>query len=419
MEFIADFHIHSKYSRATSKDMDVAHIAEWARIKGITLMGTGDFTHHLWLEELKHNLEDMGNGLFKYPGRNSNEKDVYFILTSEISSIYSKKGRTYRIHNMMLAPSFKAVDKINDVLSRCGNITSDGRPILGLDAADLARIVFDIDENCMIIPGHIWTPWFSLFGSMSGFDRIEDCFEKETSKIFALETGLSSDPAMNWRLSSLDKFALVSNSDSHSPAKIGREANVFDCDLNYATIRDVLKTKDKKRFLYTIEFFPEEGKYHYDGHRLCQTRLTPEETKKCGGKCPKCGKPVTVGVLNRVDALADRPAGYMPSNAIPFRSLVPFDEIIADAKGVSKTAVAVEREYRSLVAKFGTEFAILLEASKADILSGLPPRIAEGVLRVREGKINALAGYDGEYGIISVFGKDEKSNEGEKQLSLF
>ncbi|MDD4899264.1 MAG: endonuclease Q family protein [Candidatus Omnitrophica bacterium] len=412
MEFIADFHIHSKYSRATSRDMDVKHLAEWAKLKGITLMGTGDFTHHLWLEELKHHLEDLGNGLYKY-------QDIYFILTSEISSIYSKKGRTYRVHNMVIAPSFKTVDKINEILSRSGNLASDGRPILGMDAADVARTVFEVDENCMLIPGHIWTPWFSLFGSMSGFDRIEDCFEEQTAKIFALETGLSSDPAMNWRLSALDKFTLVSNSDSHSPSKIGREANVFNCDLNYKTIRETLKNKDKDKFLYTVEFFPEEGKYHYDGHRLCGVRFSPEETKANKGRCPKCGKPVTVGVMNRVDQLADRPEGYKPSNAIPFKNLIPLDEIIADAKGMGKTSQAVEKEYRSAVAKFGTEFEILLRASKDDLLKGLSPRVVEGVMRVRQGKVKINAGYDGDYGIISIFGDEEKSSEGEKQLSLF
>ena len=412
MEFIADFHIHSKYSRATSRDMDVQHIAEWAKLKGITLMGTGDFTHHLWLEELKRTLEDLGNGLFKH-------KDIYYILTSEISSIYSKKGKTYRIHNMVIAPSFKTVDKINETLSRYGNLASDGRPILGMDASEVARIVFDIDENCMVIPGHIWTPWFSLFGSMSGFDRIEDCFEKQAEKIFALETGLSSDPAMNWRLSALDRFTLVSNSDSHSPSKIGREANVFNCELDYKTIREVLKTKDKKRFLYTIEFFPEEGKYHYDGHRLCGVRLSPKETKEHNGRCPKCGKPVTVGVMNRVDQLADRPDGLTPDNAIPFKNLISFDEIIAETKGVGKGSVAVEREYRSLVSKFGTEFNILLKASKEELLKGLPPRVAEGVLRVREGRVSIKAGYDGEYGIISIFGDEDKPAAQEQQLSLF
>ncbi|MBI4982229.1 MAG: DNA helicase UvrD [Candidatus Omnitrophica bacterium] len=412
MEFIADFHIHSKYSRATSKQMDVEHIAEFAKLKGITLMGTGDFTHHLWLEELKHNLEDSGNGLFKHKG-------VNFILSAEISSIYSKNSKGYRIHNLIFAPSFKAVDKINDVLGRCGNLASDGRPILGLDAEELARIVLDIDENCMVVPAHIWTPWFSLFGSMSGFDKIEDCFGKQTENIFALETGLSSDPGMNWRLSALDKFSLISNSDSHSPQKIGREANVFNCDLDYKTIREVLKTKDKKRFLYTIEFFPEEGKYHFDGHRLCDARLSPKETKNNNGKCPKCGKPVTVGVMNRVEKLADRLEGFVPTNNIPYRNLIPFDEIIADAKNVGKNSVSVEREYRGYLAKFGTEFEILLRASKEELLKGLPPRVAEGVLRCREGKVNIKAGFDGEYGIISIFGQENKEIKSEQQLSLF
>jgi len=412
MEFIADFHIHSKYSRATSRDMDVQHIADWAKLKGITLMGTGDFTHHLWLEELKNNLEDLGSGLFKY-------QDVYFILSSEISSIYSKKGKTYRIHNMVLSPSFKTTDKINETLARYGNLASDGRPILGMDAEELAGIIFDIDENCMVVPGHIWTPWFSLFGSMSGFDRVEDCFGNQTPKIFALETGLSSDPAMNWRLSALDRFSLVSNSDSHSPSKIGREANVFDCDLNYKTIREVLKTKDKKRFLYTIEFFPEEGKYHYDGHRLCSVRFSPEQTRENKGKCPKCGKSVTVGVMNRVGQLADRPPGFVPSNSIPFKNLVPLDEIIAEAKGIGKASVGVEREYRSCISKLGNEFEILSKLSREDLLKNLTPRIAEGILRVREGKVNIQAGYDGEYGKIAIFSDKDKKDTTEQQLSLF
>ncbi|MDD2679434.1 MAG: endonuclease Q family protein [Candidatus Omnitrophica bacterium] len=412
MEFIADFHIHSKYSRATSRNMDVKNLSEWAKLKGITLMGTGDFTHHLWLEELKHTLEDCGNGLYQHNG-------VSFILTAEVSSIYSKKGKGYRVHNVIIAPSFKSVDKINDRLSRLGNLASDGRPILGLDVAELARIVFDSDENCMVIPGHIWTPWFSLFGSMSGFDRIEDCFEEQTPKIFALETGLSSDPAMNWRVSALDRFTLISNSDSHSPQKIGREANVFDCALDYQSIREVLRTKDRQKFLYTIEFFPEEGKYHFDGHRLCGMRMSPKETKEHGGKCPKCGKPVTVGVLNRVEKLADRPEGFKPDNAIPFKSLIPLDEIIADAKGIAKTSVAVERDYRSCLAKFGTEFEILLRAPKQDLAKGLPPKVAEGVLRVREGRVKIKAGFDGEYGIISIFEQGEGEQKNEEQLSLF
>ncbi len=412
MEFIADLHIHSKYSRATSRDMDIKHLAEWAKFKGITLMGTGDFTHHLWLEELKHSLEDCANGLFKYAG-------VYFMLTSEVSSIYSKRGRTYRVHNLIFSPSFKTTDRINERLSKIGNLASDGRPILGLDAAELARIVFDIDENCILVPGHIWTPWFSVFGSMSGFDKIEDCFEEQTEKIFALETGLSSDPAMNWRVSALDRFTLISNRDAHSPAKIGREANVFNCELSYASIRDVLKTKDKERFLYTLEFFPEEGKYHFDGHRLCGIRWSPEETKQNKGRCPKCGKPVTVGVSNRVEKLADRAQGFKPQNAINYKNLIPLQEIIAEARGVGNTSVVVERDYRACLAKFGTEFDILLKASDAQLLKGLPPRVAEGVIRVRQGKVNIQPGFDGEFGIISIFGDKDKPAAAEEQLSLF
>lgn len=426
MEFIADFHIHSKYSRATSKDMDIKHIAEWARLKGITLMGTGDFTHHLWLEELKNNLEDMGNGLLIYRGKTNGlsaspdgKKAVYFILTSEISSIYSKNDRSYRIHNLIFAPSFKTVDKINEVLSRRGNLASDGRPILGLDAEELARIVFDVDEKCMIIPGHIWTPWFSLFGSMSGFDRIEDCFGPQTAKIFSLETGLSSDPSMNWRVSALDRFSLISNSDSHSPAKIGREANVFNCELNYSAIREVLRTKDKSKFLYTIEFFPEEGKYHFDGHRLCGVRFSPSQTKEHKGICPKCGKPLTVGVMNRVEQLADRPEGFVPANAIPFKNLVPLEEIIAEAKGLSKGSLSAAREYLSFVVKYGTEFNILLNLSHEELLTGLPKAVAEGIIKMRDGRLSIKPGFDGEYGIISIFGEGTKGSESEKQLSLF
>jgi uncharacterized protein (TIGR00375 family) len=412
MEFIADFHIHSKYSRATSREMDIKHLAQWAKLKGITLMGTGDFTHHLWLEELKHSLEDCGNGLFKYAG-------IYFMLTAEISSIYSKGNRGYRIHNLIFAPSFAAADKINQaLLNRGANLSSDGRPIVGIPAAELARIVFDIDEKCMVIPGHIWTPWFSLFGSMSGFDKIEDCFEDQSSKIFALETGLSSDPAMNWRLSALDRFTLISNSDSHSPQKIGREANVFNCELDYDTIRQVLRTKDRSKFLYTIEFFPEEGKYHFDGHRLCGVRLSPQETAKQAGRCPKCGKSVTVGVLSRVEKLADRPEGFKPANAIPYKNLIPFDEIIASAKGLAKAAVSVERDYQLYLSKFGTEFDILLKASPEELNKNLPPKVAAGVLLARQGKVNIIPGYDGEYGTVSVFAESQ-AVKSEEQLKLF
>ncbi|MCM8831870.1 MAG: endonuclease Q family protein [Candidatus Omnitrophica bacterium] len=412
MEFIADFHIHSKYSRATSSDMDLDNIAKWAKLKNIKLVGTGDFTHHLWLQELKSHLQDLGNGLFLY-------KDVYFILTAEVSNIYSKNGKTYRIHNIIFSPSFKSVEKINNTLSRYGNLASDGRPTFGLDVEKLAEIIFDIDPNCIIVPSHIWTPWFSLFGSMSGFDKIQDCFGKQTENIFALETGLSSDPAMNWRLAALDNFTLISNSDSHSPSRIGREANVFNCELDYLSIKEVLQKKDKNKFLYTIEFFPQEGKYHFDGHRLCKVRLSPKETKQYKGICPKCNRPVTVGVMNRVEQLADREEGFVPKNAIPFKNLIPLDEIIAEAKGIKKGSAAVMREYFSLVSEFGTEFDILLKVSQQDLLKKFPSRIAEGILRVREGKVKIEAGYDGEYGIISIFDDEEKNKTKEEQLSLF
>jgi uncharacterized protein (TIGR00375 family) len=412
MEFIADLHIHSKYSRATSRDMDIPHLANWAKIKGITLMGTGDFTHHLWLEELKRALTDTGNGLFMHRG-------VHFMLTAEVSSIYSKKNRSYRIHNLIFAPSFKTVEKINEVLGRRGNLAADGRPILGVPADELARIVFDIDERCMVVPAHIWTPWFSLFGSLSGFDRIEDCFEKQTDKIFALETGLSSDPAMNWRLSALDRFSLISNSDSHSPAKIGREANVFDCELSYDAIRDTLRAKDPKRFLYTIEFFPEEGKYHYDGHRLCGIRFSPQESRERKGVCPKCGKRLTIGVMNRVDKLADRPGGFTPDNAIPFKNAVPFAEILAEARGVKKGSSVVEKEYFNLIAVFGTEFDILLRAPQEALKKHLPGNVVQGILRMRQGLVSAQPGYDGEYGVISVLSGGETRPPVEEQLKLF
>lgn len=412
MEFVADFHIHSKYSRATSREMDLDHLADWARIKGIKLLGTGDFTHHLWLEELKLKLEPVGNGLFIY-------KDIYFILTGEISSIYSKNNRTYRIHNLVFSPSFKIVDKINSVLSSCGNIASDGRPILGLDAKELARIMFDASEDNFVVPAHAWTPWFSVFGSMSGFNSVEECFEELTPKIHCLETGLSSDPAMNWRLSKLDKYTLISNSDSHSPSKIGREANVFNCNLDYKEILDVLKTKDKKRFLYTIEFFPEEGKYHFDGHRLCQVRFSPEETRAHQNKCPKCGKPLTVGVMNRVEELADRPIGFVPENSIPFKNLIPLEEIIADSKGIKKESVVVEREYHAVVSKFNNEFEILLKASKEELLKKISAKIVEGILLVRQGKVTLEPGFDGEYGKIHIFSNKPQDKKEDSQLSLF
>ena len=280
-------------------------------------------------------------------------------------------------------------------------------------------MVFDIDENCVVVPAHCWTPWFSLFGSMSGFDRIEDCFEDQTPKIFALETGLSSDPEMNWRCSMLDRFSLISNSDSHSPSRIGREANVFNCELTYQDIVKVLRTKDKRKFLSTIEFFPQEGKYHFDGHRNCGVSFSPEETRTHKNTCPKCGRSLTIGVMNRVDQLSDRATGFIPENAVPYKNLIPLDEIIAEAKGLGKTSKAVANEYHMAIAKFGSELEILLKASEEDLKQNLPPRIAEGILRVREGKVIVQPGFDGEYGKVSIFSDEERQTKNEQQLSLF
>jgi len=412
MKFIADFHIHSKFSRATSKDMDIKNLVKWAKLKGITLLGTGDFTHHLWFEELKNNLEYIEDkGLFISDG-------VYFILSVEVCNIFSQNNKVYRVHNVILAPSFKIAKEINNMLSFYGNLASDGRPVLSMSCKRLAEELFRISPDIMLIPAHIWTPWFSLFGSNSGFDSIEEAFDKYTTKITALETGLSSDPAMNWRVSSLDRFSLVSNSDSHSPSRIGREANVFDCDLNYWEIKRVLENKDKEKFLYTIEFFPEEGKYHYDGHRNCKVRLHPKETKKIGGICPKCGRPLTKGVLHRVEDLADRPEGFIPSQTIPFKSLVPLEEIIAQSRGLNKNTKAVLDEYLNIVYKFGSEFETLINVPEQDLRKNLSPKIAEGIIRVRQGKVKKEPGFDGEYGVIKVFDQDSEPKK-ETQLNLF
>lgn len=390
--------------------MEVKTLARHARLKGVSLLGTGDITHHLWLEELKDNLKDSGNGLFEYGG-------VNFILTGEISSIYSKAGKVRKIHNIIFAPSFDIVDKINTVLSGYGNISSDGRPIIGMDAKDLAEVLFGISKDIFLVPGHIWTPWFSLFGSKSGFDSIEECFEEYSKDIYALETGLSSDPGMNWRWSKLDRFSLISNSDSHSPRKIAREANVFDTEMSYKSIIDALKSKDRKKFLYTIEFFPEEGKYHYDGHRNCNVRLSPSETRKHNNICPECGKALTVGVMNRVEALADRPEGFVPGNGVPYKKMIPLSEIIADVFGVSDNSKLVESEYSAIVPRLGTEFEILTELSADELMAKLPQKIAKAIINVRSGNVNILPGFDGEYGKIEIL-KEEEGKE-EKQLDLF
>ena len=419
MQYICDFHIHSKYSRATSKDMDVQNLDKWARIKGIQVIGTGDFTHPQWLKELKENLEPAEAGLFKLKNSDSG---VRFILTVEISSIYSKNNRTRKIHNIIFAPSFDVAEKINAHLGWIGNLKSDGRPILGLDAKELAKIVLNISSDCLIVPAHAWTPWFSIFGSNSGFDSIEECFDEYSKYIYAIETGLSSDPAMNWRLSALDNITLISNSDAHSPSKLGREVNVLEFkELSYNSIVKSIKEPHSSdcQFLYTIEFFPEEGKYHFDGHRNCGVCLSPEESKKYNNRCPKCGKPITIGVMNRIIQLADRPEGAKPVKAIPYKNLIPLEEIIADALGVGVAAKRVRDYYRDLTNQIGSEFKVLLEAKSEDIMAASLPEIAEGIIRVREGKVNLSPGYDGEYGKISIFSKKEERKKIGGQKTLF
>ena len=346
MKFIADFHLHSKYSRATSPQMDLENLDKWARIKGIKVLGTGDFTHPEWSKGLKEKLEPAEPGLFRLKNSNS---ETRFILTVEISNIYSRGGRIRKIHNLIFAPSFEIVEKVNAHLSRIGNLKSDGRPILGLDSKELVKIVLNVSEECLIVPAHCLTPWFGIFGSKSGFDSIEECFEDYSKYIFALETGLSANPAMIWRIPYGRKVTLISNSDAHSPSHIGREANVFDTKVSYSSIIEAIKEKNPKKFLYTIEFYPEEGKYYYDGHRNCGISLSPKESKKYNNICPSCGKPLTIGVLNRVDFLADKKQGFKAKNFIPFKSLVPLAEIIADALGVTPKTKRVDKDYKNLI----------------------------------------------------------------------
>ncbi len=390
--------------------MDITHLADWAKIKGISLLGTGDFTHPQWLAELEEKLEETEYGIFRHRG-------VDFMLTAEVSSIYFKAGRTRKVHNILFAPTFAAAKEINRTLSEYGSLSSDGRPILSLDCAHLAKKLFEMSPDIVIIPSHAWTPHFSVFGSNSGFDSPEECFEDQTDKIFSIETGLSSDPAMNWRWSKLDRFCLISNSDSHSPAKIGREANVFREKINYKDLIQILKTKDKMRFLYTVEFFPEEGKYHWDGHRMCGTRLSPQEAKRLNNRCPKCGKPITIGVMHRLEGLADRKEGFALDSSPSYKSMVPLAEIIGDALGLSADSATAAREYSQLIKSLGSEFHILLEMPDAELMEKCPPKIAKGIINVRRGSLEVTPGYDGEYGKVKIFKEGDAVQE--RQLSFF
>lgn len=429
MKFIADLHIHSKYSRATSKQMNLEDLDSWADDKGILVMATGDFLHGKYLKEIKEKLEPVEPGLYKLkskykkPTLKGTLSETRFILSVEISSIYSKGGKTRRIHNLVFMPSVESAEKLRNELIKLGcNLDSDGRPIIGIDSEKLAEIVFSIDKNAAIIPAHAWTPWFSIFGSMSGFDSIEECFGKYADKIFAIETGLSSDPAMNWQLSKLDKIALISNSDSHSLPKIGREANIFDAELSYEGIMEAIRNNTpeklkssntetlKNKFVATIEFFPEEGKYHYDGHSKCKIALSPQETKKHNNICPVCGKPLVIGVMNRVEKLADRKINLNSKgnfhefkNHVPYYNFVQLNEIIAEALGAGNASKKVAGEYEKLVKNFGSELKILMDVKVEDLESFAGKRIAEGIKRVRDGNLKISPGYDGEYGVVKIF----------------
>ena len=416
MRFIADFHIHSKFSRATSKEMEVETLARWAKKKGIALLGTGDFTHPTYFAELRSKLEPLGNGLFKLK---KGEQGVQYILTTEVCNIYSQGGKVRRIHNLIFAPSFEVAEAIRSKLGNLGKLSSDGRPIFSFTAKELAKIILDISADCLVIPAHAWTPWFSIFGANSGFDCIEECFGELSPHIHAIETGLSSDPEMNWRLSALDPITLISNSDAHSPNRLGREANAFDAPLDYHQIAETIRKKDRKKFLFTIEFFPEEGKYHYDGHRQCGVICSPSQTKENAFLCPVCQKKLTIGVMHRVEELSDRRDGFIPKNAIPSIHLIPLEEIIAEALGVRVGTKGVEAEYERLIERGGSEFRILLDATPDELASFAPPNVLDGIVRMRQGKVSIIPGHDGVYGKINLFPERKPEEEPKDQLKLF
>ena len=408
MKTIADLHIHSRFSMATSKEGTPENLDFWARKKGISLIGTGDFTHPVWREELKERLVIEGNGLYrlrdeyvkeesrKFPGEGTR-----FVVSGEISSIYKKNGKTRKVHNVILLPSLEAADTMAQRLEKIGNIHSDGRPILGLDSHDLLEMMLDVCPDGILIPAHIWTPHFSVLGAKSGFDSVEECFEELTPYVHALETGLSSDPAMNWRISKLDRYQLVSNSDAHSPSKLGREANLLDIDCSYEGLYQAIQTG--KGLEGTVEFFPEEGKYHFDGHRKCGVSLSPVEAERLGGICPVCGKKLTMGVDHRVEQLADREEGFVKKDGKKYESLVPLPEVVAACMGYSTASKKVQGCFEQMMQTLGTEFDILRNVPAEDIKSCAGERIAEGIENVRTGNVKRIPGYDGEYGKIQLF----------------
>ena len=412
MKTIADLHIHSRFSMATSKEGTPENLDFWARKKGISLIGTGDFTHPVWREELKERLVSEGNGLYrlrdeyvkeesrKFPGEGTR-----FVVSGEISSIYKKNGKTRKVHNVILLPSLEAADAMAQRLEKIGNIHSDGRPILGLDSHDLLEMMLDVCPEGILIPAHIWTPHFSVLGAKSGFDSVEECFEELTPYVHALETGLSSDPAMNWRISKLDRYQLVSNSDAHSPSKLGREANLLDIDCSYEGLYRAIQTGEGLEG--TVEFFPEEGKYHFDGHRKCGVSLSPVEAERLGGICPVCGKKLTMGVDHRVEQLADRAEGFVKKDGKKYESLVPLPEVISACMGYSTASKKVQGCFEQMLQTLGTEFDILRNVPAEDIKTCAGERLAEGIENVRTGKVKRIPGYDGEYGKIQLFAEND------------
>ena len=404
MRLVADLHLHSKYSRATSKDTDLEHLAAGAKLKGLTLLSTGDFSHPKWFAELKSKLRPGPEGLYNYSG-------MTWILGNEVCTIYKKDGRTRKVHHLLYAPDLEVAAQVSETLSSFGSLSSDGRPVLtGINSAELVERVSSVSRSVVVFPAHSWTPWFGVFGSKSGFDSLEECYEDQTKRVFAIETGLSSDPQTNWRLSALDKVALISNSDAHSPTpwRLGREANAFDLPrLTYSELFMAIREKDPKRFLYTVEVDPAYGKYHFSGHKKCGVSLPPEEASRLQNRCPNCGRAMTVGVLQRVEELSDRPSGYVPPGAIPFRRLLPLYEVISYATGVRRLYArkALEKQ-DALIRAFGSEFAVLLEAPREELVAAAGPAVANAIMKSRRGEVNVAPGYDGVYGVPS-FGQGD------------
>ena len=406
MNLIADLQIHSRFSRATSSAITIQNLEKYARLKGVNLLGTGDFTHPKWLAELKQELKEDGSGIL------TSKSGFHFVLQGEISNIYTQDGKARRIHTLLLARNFDVVEQINNALLKKGRLDYDGRPIFGFSCIELVEMMKEIDDDIEIIPAHAWTPWYGIFGSMSGFDSVEECFKEYAHKIHAIETGLSSDPAMNWRLSGLDKYTLLSSSDAHSfwPWRLGREANVFDIDLSYDALLGAIRKR--KGFIETIEMWPHEGKYHYTGHRVCNVCLSPKESLKLKNICPNCRKPLTVGVAQRVEELADRDEGYTPENSVPFRNLIPLSEVIGGTIGEKVESKKIWEEYYKLTNAFENEFEVVLNADEKELKKITSEKITENIIRNRHQKIPFKPGYDGVYGVPIFEEKDmEKYNE--------